>query len=692
MNKDQLPKPFSQKIRIGVLLVEGGLVVALAAALALGMQKVPEFFFQEKLIHIVVSEFRISSPEKDGIAKELQETVYRKLKNSLDKEGVFLDAMIVKSDSTVDSHETARRIGQRQKGSQAIVLWGDIRGNTYAPHYTLINPPEGLVTSETQQTRIIHDLNNLEGQAISLATNTLNIAGFSLGLVKYWKAEYQKAIALFEKVYKQDTSNSAIMFYMGNCYYYLDEFEKASSFYRKWINKDPESVSGLNNLAVVLMEMGEPREALMLLEKALQLDKQSVELWTNIGATYLALNEDGEAAASLASAIEIDPDNPIALSNCAVIAEKMGDYDAAKSFLERAAESPEAPARVFTNLGTINYQHFKDYNKAWEAFKKANDLVPGDTSSAFGLALVYLRFGDVDKATEWLFKTIEHSHSPARYYQQFGDAAFQAELYNPALTFYQEALNTDPGSISNYARMAQSANKLNAQTDALNYVMIYANHNPPRDEETEQTYHLGCVVAFNTGKLDTALYLCEQVYQMKPENQEYRTTYLQTLLRYAQVKRDTTILPVFLNEVQKNPPDDAKMADYLAQIATIYLEHNDLDRAIQYYERALGLNSQDELSRHNLTVTFQKQSQVLLEEKEWESAIGTLNRAFSITKDVKEKAKILYNKAFIFQEQGNREISHAQLREFINYVREQNLENDAELRNMLAEAQKVVKP
>ena len=89
MNKDQLPKPFSQKIRIGVLLVEGGLVVALAAALALGMQKVPEFFFQEKLIHIVVSEFRISSPEKDGIAKELQETVYRKLKNSLDKEGVF---------------------------------------------------------------------------------------------------------------------------------------------------------------------------------------------------------------------------------------------------------------------------------------------------------------------------------------------------------------------------------------------------------------------------------------------------------------------------------------------------------------------------------------------------------------------------------------------------------------------------
>lgn len=681
----------SKRILRNQLLTEIGILIFCASIFSLCLRQIPKIFFKDELIHIVISEFESTSPETKAIAKELQSSINHYLEGSLDSEGIFADAIIVKADTIIHTGEEAYKLGEQQEGEKAIVLWGLIRKDTYTPHYTLINPTKGLVSIETEQAAIFHDFNNLQGTALRLATKALSIASFSFGLVRYWKKGYEPAVVFFEKAYEQDTLNIAIPFYIGNCYYYLNQFERAISAFRKIVEKDPISIPALNNLAVVQLEQNQNSAALELLKRAFKKSGGSIiEVLNNMGVAYKRMNQHDSAMVYFTQATEVGPENPIALHNLALVFAMSGDYATAIKLLERAVKSDEAPARVFTNLGYLYYEHRRNYTDALKLFKKAQTIVSNDTASALGLALVYLNLGDTEEATDWLTKAIENSKSPAKYYQQFGDAAFQAQFYDLALDFYQESLLADPSLTLNYSRMAHCAYQLKREDEALNYVMVYANYNPPDNEETEQTFHLGCVIAYNAGKVDTALTLCERAYRLKPQSKEYHEIYLQTLLHYTFVKKDMGKIPLILQEIESLQPGNAALADYYAQIGNVYWENQVINQAIQYYEKTLSLNPENDLARHNLFISYNNLGNDLLEQRNWDLALTMFDHAFNITLDHKERAKILYRKAYLFQEKGEQDLSRSQLSEFIEYAKRQNIESDEEIRELITNAQNVL--
>ena len=690
-NESAPPKPeiIDSKFRHSRLLNELGVGIAVAAALALVTKFAYFQFFSDQIIRIAVSEFEPASPEDAAIAKKFHISLCQYIEKNLGSEDVFFDAKLVKINSIIHNRREAEQFGKKQ-GRRAIVLWGLISGNSYTPQYTLINPPKGMALAEAKHSEIIHDLKDLQGQALDLASNAVSVTGFSIGLVHYWNKNYDSALRLFEKAFDQDHKNTAILFYIGNCQYYRGFSEKAALAYEQITFQIPNEVAPRNNLAVIRIDENKYANALVILEEARRLDAKSATVLINTGVVYHRLNNPEEAQRYMVAALQAEPDNAVAKNNIAAHAARMGDYHTALRFLEDAAESEDAPSQVFVNLGFLYYQHFEEYNKAVRAFSKASKMTPDDTSAALGLALVHLSRGNMDDAADWMAKIIDRSKVPATYYQRFGDALAEAQSYESAISCYRKSLHHDPTLISNYARMAQCAFQAKDTTGALSYVMIYARYNPS-GVETLPIFHLGCVLSNNLGKPNEALDLCERAHKMAPQDHEHRRLYAIALLNLASDRRDpTTILEAF-SLIEGLELGNDELADFHARAGNSYLEVNSYNQAIAQFQRALELVANHDNSAHNLPIAYQKLANDYIKKEQWSSALTALEHAFETSRESKEKAMILYTKAFVLDKQDSVAASRRQLQQFIHYINQENLQDDEEMLKYVDEARRIIR-
>lgn len=676
---------FWSKIYESRFLTKVGVVVAMAAMLAFGTKSVYYSLFANDLISIVISRFETTSSDDEAIAEEFRINLSHYMQKILVQENILFDVILVNIDITIRNPTEAEKLG-REYGQRAIVVWGLISKSTYTPQFTFINPPKGLVLSQTKQSEIIRDLNNIHGQALNLASNTRGVVNFAIGLIQYWNNNYSAGLQLFEEAYEQDPSNNAILLYIGNCQYFLGLYDRAASTYQTMIINDPDAVAPLNNLAAIQIEQGEYENALRTLEKTRRLNERLTAALVNTAVVYREFGQPEESQRYFAAALRVEPDNPVVLNNIAVSAERVGDSATALLLLENVTKSDEAPQEAFINLGFLYYQQ-KKYTEALVAFSKANRMVPEDTTAAFGITLVYLTTGKTKDAQKWMAKVIEKSKSPGKHYQQFGDALYKAQLYDDAISLYRQSLHSNPSLISNYARMAQCAHQLKKEEEALSYTIIYTSHNPSReDAETLSTFHLGCVLSFNLGKLDTALDMCGRVYRIQPQNQEYSKNYAHALLRYAIVNGDSSKISEFFSVVKGLALSDSEQVEYNGQLGNFYLSLESYAHAINHYRKVLTFAPENEIARHNLPIAYHKQADDFVKRQQWQNALSAYDQAFEAYVGYKDKAIILYQKAYLFQQQGNIEALHNQLRQFINYAHQHNLQKDMDISRSLENA------
>ena len=669
------------------LISDTAIIFLMAALMTLGLREIYENIFTDESITIVVSEFEATSPDNVPKAKELTSRIYHYIENGLRHDDVYFSARAVKTDSVIHNREEAIKLSKKLPGKRAIVLWGLLAADSYTPHFTFINPPRGLVQSDGRQSQLIHNLSDLQGPALDLASNALSIVNFSIGLVCYWENNYESAQKYFETAAREDSSNATILFYLGNCYYYQGLKDQAVTAFEKIIQHQPFSVAPLNNLAVVRLDNKDYQIALMLLEKAEGIDSQCTAVYNNLGVLQNSLGDEKRATEYFVKASQIDSRDPVAKYNLGIVALHKGDYQTAIKHFEEATTSPDASFEMFRTLGYTCYQYHNDYSKALRAFKRAAALAPKDTSSSMGMALVYVYLGEFDQATDWLAKTIRNSKAPAQYYRQFGDVAYENKLYDPAASFYKKSIESNPALTEIYAPLAQSAYHLKNEKEALEYSLIYLN-NAPNGKYTESILHLGSIIAFNTGKLDTALDLCHRLYQTQPDNPDYKKNYSQTLLRLIIEKKDTAKVRSFDHLMEVLSPGDSLHSEYLTQIGNVYLDLNLAELAIQKFQNALELFPQNKSARHNLFVTYYNIASSQVKQPKCGTALENYDLAFRIAVKPKDKAIIIYQKAYIYQQQKETARYQELLLEFINYVKQHSLQYDIEISECLRSAEK----
>jgi len=121
--------------------------------------------------------------------------------------------------------------------------------------------------------------------------------------------EWDKALECFEKAASDILYTTPHFAYhnMGLVYFYKGEYEKAIEFYRKALKLEPSYVNVYFDLAAVYIALNRNEDAVEAYKKAAELTPQSKQAELSLASLYIRMGRTDDAANLLRTIIESDP-------------------------------------------------------------------------------------------------------------------------------------------------------------------------------------------------------------------------------------------------------------------------------------------------------------------------------------------------------------------------------------------------
>ncbi|CAF1273273.1 unnamed protein product [Adineta steineri] len=317
-----------------------------------------------------------------------------------------------------------------------------------------------------------------------------------LGLVHYYRGNYEKALWYFEqgleaqeKNLPSNHSDLAESFNdIGLVYSGMGDYSKALSFYEKGLQirqkrfppNHPDFAESYNNIGSVYHNMGDYSKALSSHEKALEIDQKTLPSnhpslatsYSNIGNLYHNMGEYSKALSYYEIALEIyqktlplnHPSLTTSYNNIGMVYYSMKEYSKALSFHEKALEIDQKTlpsnhpslAASYNNIGLV-YKNMGEYSKALSSHEKALEMKqitlpsnhPSLATSYSNIGMVYYSMEEYSKALSYYEKDLEicqktlPSNHPllATSYNNIGLAYKDMGEYSKALAYFERALD-----------------------------------------------------------------------------------------------------------------------------------------------------------------------------------------------------------------------------------------------------------
>lgn len=303
----------------------------------------------------------------------------------------------------------------------ALVYWDDIsllylkRGGRYdsiikTDEYKFIKPADtasifkALLIDVNFRSYLIGDLNR------NILETGSSKAKMLLGSVYNEMGFFKEAIDSFSKI-KESPYNKTILFeaHKGMAYAHnkLGDTDKSIEYYKKalGINKD---ATILYALGMVYAQNGDKKAAMMYLKKALDMNKEFIEAYPSLIEIYSELGKEGEVRK--VTKLYQEAKNTIAAAKHfeqGVEAYRKRNYLLAIDEFNKSIELSPSDPHTYSNLGYVYYD-MGMFDKALEYQKKALTIEPNLAYAHYGLALIYKRRGDLEKAVKHMDEYVKH--------------------------------------------------------------------------------------------------------------------------------------------------------------------------------------------------------------------------------------------------------------------------------------------
>jgi len=210
-----------------------------------------------------------------------------------------------------------------------------------------------------------------------------SVTGMQGGTIEAWwfvgthyfdRNEHGKVVETMEKARKLFPQDFRVYLLLGLSYSRLGQNEPAVENLRHSLQLNPNDVNTLSSLALTLDGMKRYEESDSLYEKALEIDPTSHLVLNNYGYSLAERGIQLDRALKMATeAVNADTGNSSYLDTLGWIYYKLGNYDEARYYIQKAVDQGDASAVVHEHLGDI---HFRLGNKdqALNAWKKAFEL------------------------------------------------------------------------------------------------------------------------------------------------------------------------------------------------------------------------------------------------------------------------------------------------------------------------------
>ncbi len=208
----------------------------------------------------------------------------------------------------------------------------------------------------------------------------------------------------------------------GNAFYKANKFEEANYYYDKALKINAKFKEVWNNKGNAYAKMvkfdtnaeGQNyRYAKESYEKAIEIDDEYYTAYNNFALLDVIESKIFENKGKLQDAKEhieksykIKSDNPETLDNYGVVYYHLKDYDKALEFFNRAKEKDNKSAIIMYHIGRTNVKK-ENYIEALSCFDKSLDIEPKFAEAYNGLAFVYNKLKDFNKAIKYARKALE---------------------------------------------------------------------------------------------------------------------------------------------------------------------------------------------------------------------------------------------------------------------------------------------
>ncbi len=313
------------------------------------------------------------------------------------------------------------------------------------------------------------------------------------GLISIYVArgKLPEAISRLEALTAKDPKNTAALLTSAMLYEQMKDFDKARAAYEKLLATNPDFVSALNNLAYLYAtHFNQPDKALELANKARQLKPEDASVADTLGWVSYKKGDYPRALALLQQSAAKLSDNAEVQYHFGMANYMMGQVDAAKKALERAANAPA------------------DF--------------PDKEDSKRRLALLQEEGGTSTISLEEMKRLLAQQPNDPILLQRIGDAYNKEGKFAEAAASYEQVIKLNPHLVATTVKLAQLyAGPLKNPTKAMDLAK-QAREMAPADAKINAL--LG-IVAYQVGNYDWAYSLLQESARRLPDDAEAQRYY-----------------------------------------------------------------------------------------------------------------------------------------------------------------------
>jgi tetratricopeptide (TPR) repeat protein len=180
-------------------------------------------------------------------------------------------------------------------------------------------------------------------------------------------------------------------------------------------------------------------------EKLIQLQPHSVEEHMVLGQLYLMKHQQAKAEQQFQTARSIEPESEEVILNLARVYAENNNLTQTAKIIESVPDADRTPRMEFT-LGAT-YEQMKRAKDAIAAYKRANDMQPGDPQTLGALAQALMSDNQLDEALKQYKDLSDTNPDDADALVKIADIERREGKYEDALTAARKAVKKEPDNL-----------------------------------------------------------------------------------------------------------------------------------------------------------------------------------------------------------------------------------------------------
>jgi tetratricopeptide (TPR) repeat protein len=493
----------------------------------------------------------------------------------------------------------------------------------------------------------------------------------------------EKAVEAYGFVLQADENNIAALQGLARLYTQMERWNDLLDILRReesLTDREDDQIPLFYRMAIVYEEeLAQPADAIVCLNEILELDRWNLAaingletlyrmtaqwqelietheqhiravddleemavLYYKIGSIYEEHLEDEQRAVTFYQRVlDADPYYQPALSSLGKLYEKNENWSKCIEMMEREARvvnEPEQLVDVYTRIGKLYEERLVQIDRAKDSYRQALDIQPGYLPALRSLKVIHFMQKDWENV-------IKLSQQQEAFTEDSGE---KAELYCEIAKLYREKLHEPDNASSYYEQALQLApDKLYAARPLADLYM--EERNWERAEvilshllnvmqtlgDTEELYRYHQLLAYSAEKqekVDLALHHYQESYNL---NTEYYPT-LKGLgqIYYMQEKWEQSrkVYQLVLSQ-HSGELTERELSEVYFCMGRAYDQMDSLERAVEYYERALQIDPANPMALRRLAVHAEANEQ-------WDNVHELKERLLLILDDEQERFQI----------------------------------------------------